>query len=208
MQGALAHLNLTAQEIQSLRKLAQHLPFGSALRREGHQKVENDRSMGRRQTGMFRHSCAEYDSALHLLLEGKVLSRDWLNPSAIVIVGERESFVHVPQLGTRWRLGDQQGIDNQHISALRQLWYAVFPILLPTLARRWFYRRWQDFVIPYPPIPFAFRTSLNSAGVSYPHEAPALRSRIPPFHRSHAPDHEGIEDRDKPAYGSKQEREA
>ena len=171
MQGAAnTHLNLTVREIRSLRRLAQHLPFGSEPQREGHQTVENGRSMDRRQTGMFRRSYAESDSALHLLLEGKVLSRDWLNPLAIVAVGKHESFAHVPQLGTRWQLGNRQGIDNRRISVLRQIWYAVFPVLLPTLARRWFYRNWQDFVIPYPPIPFAFRSALNNVGVSYPHE--------------------------------------
>jgi len=159
MQDAMiTHLNLTAQEIRPLRKLARHRPFGSGSRREGHQTGENARNTDRPQKDIFRRSCSEFDSVLSLLLEGKALSRDWLNPRAIVAVGEHESFAHVPQVGTRWQIGNQQGIDNQRISVFRQLWCAVFSILLPTVAHREFCLYWRDFVIPYPPTPFAFRS--------------------------------------------------
>jgi hypothetical protein len=88
----------------------------------------------------------------HPLWEGKSLSRHWLNRRAIVAVGEHQSFVHVPRVGTRWIRDGRMEIVLTRTFAFRQYLWQVFVTLLPILARK-ANRNWIRHVIPYCPFP-------------------------------------------------------
>ncbi len=94
-----------------------------------------------------------FDTHRPPILEGKTVYRHYLNPKAIVAVGESQSFVHLPGVGTRFL-----GISHQENSVtrkylLRQLWWTLLAVLGSTHPLKAEKRR--SLVLPSCPLPFS-----------------------------------------------------
>jgi len=153
------HVNrysLTASERRSLLalKIPAYLQSESAL--EGHSAGTCDRNRDTLLTRILhRLRLFSSGSVLIPVLEGKVVTRDQLNPRAIVAVGEFESFVHIPGVGTHWQVGSRQGKCIERKCLYRQLCWLIFAILQPTRARKEWNHRWRDYSLPCQPLPFS-----------------------------------------------------
>ena len=101
------------------------------------------------------------DRRLPQILAGKVVTRHYLNPRAIVAVGEHQSLVHLPGVGTRWqRLSHQETIIERRI-LFRQVFLTIGALLRPTLRAKRPKRLDLDLLLPYPPSPFSVQRNFN-----------------------------------------------
>jgi len=151
-------LSLTVSERRSLRGLG--IPRSLLSQTQPAQRNHDVRpdSVDTSWRGIFHPLRSLFsDSTSNPLLEGKVVTRHWLNPKAIVAVGEFQSFCHVPGVGTHWHLGDRKATVIEYRCLFRQLWWLICEILQPTRARKQWNRRWRQFVLPQPPPPHALR---------------------------------------------------
>ena len=150
--------DLTESEVRSLvAAITPHLLKTESLQ-FALRAADCDHNRDRSSTKTFLHRHLRFvDNEPSARLEGLAISRHWLNPKALVAVGEFQSFAHLPGVGTQWQVGNQRGTDIQHRFLYSQLYHIVCEILLPTHARKVFRRRWREFVLPYPPPPIAIQ---------------------------------------------------
>jgi hypothetical protein len=148
-------ISFTASERRSLRALRIPRSLQSECGQAIHSGANGAHNTGTPQREISpRRPCSQFfDNGLSLLLEDATLERHWLNPKAIVAVGESVSFAHLPGVGTRWRVSVRRENHIQRKCLYLELGWLIFQILLPTRAHEQWVRRWRQFVLPYPPPP-------------------------------------------------------